>query len=84
MRYGVDINGDVIVDEYRTADKSVDWNDVISVSVALLARSLEEYGVDTDQRSYTLLDVTVAGPGDRRLREVFTATASIRNRVRVN
>ncbi len=84
VRYGVDTNGDVIVDEYRTADNVGDWNDVISVSVALLARSLDEYGVDTDQRSYTLLDVTVAGPGDRRLREVFTATASIRNRVRVN
>jgi hypothetical protein len=57
---------------------------VISVSVALLARSLEEYGVDTDRRSYSLLDVTVAAPADRRLREVFSATASIRNRVRVN
>jgi type IV pilus assembly protein PilW len=84
VQYGVDTNGDVIVDEYRTADDVSDWNDVISVSVALLARSLEEYGVDTDQRSYTLLDVTVAAPTDRRLREVFTATASIRNRVRVN
>lgn len=84
VQYGVDTNGDVIVDEYRTADDVTDWNDVISVSVALLARSLEEYGVDTDERSYTLLDVTVAAPTDRRLREVFTATASIRNRVRVN
>ncbi len=84
VQYGVDTNGDVIVDEYRTANNVTDWNDVISVSVALLARSLEEYGVETDQRSYTLLDVTVAAPGDRRLREVFTATASIRNRVRVN
>jgi len=84
VQYGVDTNGDVIVDEYRTADNVTDWNDVISVSVALLARSLEEYGVDTDSRSYSLLDVTVAAPADRRLREVFTATASIRNRVRVN
>ena len=84
VQYGVDTTGDVIVDEYRTADNVGDWNDVISVSVALLARSLDEYGADTDQRSYTLLDVTVAAPGDRRLREVFTATASIRNRVRVN
>jgi type IV pilus assembly protein PilW len=84
VRYGVDTNGDVIVDEYRTADNVTDWNDVISVSVALLARSLEEHGKDTDQRSYELLDVTVAAPGDRRLREVFAATASIRNRVRVN
>jgi len=84
LQYGIDTNGDVVVDEYRTADSVTDWNDVISVSVALLVRALDEYGADTDRRSYNLLDVTVAAPGDRRLREVFTATASIRNRVRVN
>jgi type IV pilus assembly protein PilW len=84
VQYGVDTTGDVVVDEYRTANNVTDWTDVISVSVALLVRSLEQYGVDTDQRSYNLLDVTVTAPADRRLREVFTATASIRNRVRVN
>lgn len=84
VQYGVDTTGDVIVDEYRTANLVTDWNDVISVSVALLVRSLEQYGTETDQRSYTLLDTTVTAPADRYLREVFTATASIRNRVRVN
>ncbi len=82
--YGVDTNGDVLVDAYRTANNVTNWNDVISVSVALLARSIEQYGVDTDRRTYNVLDVSVVAPADRRLREVFTATASIRNRVRVN
>ena len=84
VQYGVDTNGDVIVDAYRTADNVTDWNDVISVSIALLVRSLEQYGTDVDRRTYNVLDVTVAAPADRRLREVFAATASIRNRVRVN
>jgi type IV pilus assembly protein PilW len=84
VQYGVDTNGDVIVDSYVTANNVTNWNDVISVSVALLARAVDEHGADTDRRSYNLLDVTVSAPGDRRLREVFTATASIRNRVRVN
>jgi type IV pilus assembly protein PilW len=84
IQYGVDTTGDSIVDIYRTANDVTDWTDVISVSVALLVRSVDENGVDTDRRSYDVLDVTVAAPGDRRLREVFTATASIRNRVRVN
>lgn len=84
LQYGVDTSGDEIVDEYRTADAVTDWNDVLSVSVAMLVRSLDEYGTDTDARTYTLLDVDVAAPADRRMREVFTATASIRNRVRVN
>jgi Type IV Pilus-assembly protein W len=57
---------------------------VYSVSVALLVRSLEQYGTDRDQRTYQLLNVSVAAPADRRLREVFSATASIRNRTRVN
>ena len=86
LEFGLDTTGDSVVDEYVTADEvGSNWADVLSVSVALLVRSLQEYGADTDQRQYRLLnDVVVDAPGDRRLREVFTATASIRNRVPVN
>lgn len=84
VKYGVDTTGDVIVDEYRDANLVTDWTRVISVSVALLVRSLEEYGADPDLRTYRVLDASVVAPNDRRLREVFTATATIRNRVRVN
>lgn len=84
LRFGEDTNGDAVVDVYRTADDVVSWNDVYSVEVALLVRSLEEFGGDSDQETYELLDVTVAAPGDRRLREVFSATVGIRNRIRVN
>ena len=84
LQFGVDTNGDVIVDQYQTANLISNWQRVISVRVALLVRSLEEYGLDTDQRTYQLIDVPVAAAADRRMREVFTATAAIRNRVRVN
>lgn len=84
LEFGVDTNGDTVVDEYRTANAVTNWADVFSVSVALLVRSLEEYGTDSDQRAYQLLNVNVPAPADRRMREVFAATASIRNRVPVN
>jgi Tfp pilus assembly protein PilX len=46
-----------------------------------LAFESSEAGLRNGER---IIDSQVAAPADRRLREVFTATASIRNRVRVN
>jgi type IV pilus assembly protein PilW len=85
VEYGVDLDGDRIVDEYREAPNVTDWQRVISVQIALLVRSIQQYGTDTDQRTYQLLtNTTVAAPGDRRIREVFQATVSLRNRLRVD
>jgi type IV pilus assembly protein PilW len=84
LRFGVDTNGDVIVDVYQTANDVANWTEVISVEVAVLIRSIDGYGSGTDNRSYQLLDVTVPAVADSRIRGVFTATSTIRNRVRVN
>jgi type IV pilus assembly protein PilW len=85
LEFGVDTSGDSVVDSYVTADAVTDWGSVYSVRVALLQRSLQEYGTDVDTRTYQLLnEPIVAAPGDRRLREIFSTTASIRNRVPVN
>jgi type IV pilus assembly protein PilW len=87
LAFGVDTTGDAVVDNYVTAAGVTNWDSVFSVTVALLVRSLEEYGPDTDQRTYQLLQganlVTIATPADRRMREVFTATAGVRNRMPV-
>lgn len=85
VEYGVDTDNDRIVDTYQKADAVTDWERVVSVRLAMLVRSVEQYGTDTDRRTYQLLtDTTVNPPGDRRLREVFQATVSIRNRVRID
>jgi type IV pilus assembly protein PilW len=84
LQFGVDTNGDLIVDDYRTADLVTDWRTVISVSVALLVRSIDEFGLDRDPRTYQLFEVTAPAVNDRRQRDVFMTTASIRNRIRVN
>jgi type IV pilus assembly protein PilW len=84
LEFGIDTNGDTIVDSYQTANNVTNWGNVSSVSIALLVRSLQPYGSDLDKRSYTLLSQTVSAPNDRYLREVFTTTAALRNRIRVN
>jgi type IV pilus assembly protein PilW len=85
VEYGVDTDGDRIVDDYMEAPNVTDWQRVISVQIALLVRSIQQYGTDTDQRTYQLLtNTTVVPPGDRRIREVFQATVSLRNRLRVD
>ena len=84
VEYGVDPNDDRVVDDYVTANSVTNWDRVVAVRVALLVSSVQQYGNDTDQRTYQLLNTTVNPPGDRRLREVFTATVSIRSRLRVD
>lgn len=80
VAYGVAVDDKI---EYRKADAVTDWSDVRTVRIALLVRSPSEYGTDTDQGDYQLLEEAVgknvSNPGDRRLRQVFTTTINIRN-----
>lgn len=86
--YGVDTNLDDAVDAYQVASGIADWSRVLSVRVALLVRSLDQYGTEQDTRTYTLLTapnaVAVTAPMDRRYREVFTSTVSVRNKAVIN
>jgi type IV pilus assembly protein PilW len=85
VRYGVDTTMDRVVDDYVDANEVTNWDNVVAVRIALLVRSVQEYGTDLDTRTYTLLDTEdpIPAANDRRQREVFTATVSIRNRVRI-
>lgn len=84
VEYGVDTTGDRVVDSYGPATATTNWGRVLAVRIALLVRSIDQYGTDTDRRTYQLFTTTVPAAGDRRLREVFTTTVGIRNRVRVD
>src|SRR4029450_2648887 len=48
LRFGVDANSDRIADSYTTANGVANWDNVITVSVALLVRSPDEYGTERD------------------------------------
>lgn len=80
LRFGEDTSGDRIADTYTTANLVGNWANVITVSVALLVRSPDEYGTERDTKTYTLLDDTFTAPDDRHLRQIFVTTATLRNR----
>ncbi|MFT4583851.1 MAG: type IV pilus assembly protein PilW [Gammaproteobacteria bacterium] len=79
--YGEDTTGaDQVADIYRDANSVADWDDVVSVRVALLMRTVRQYGSDINNDTYNLLGVTINPTDDRRRRRVFTTTVQIRNR----
>jgi type IV pilus assembly protein PilW len=82
VRYGLDADNDGAIDSWTTADAIVDWTTVVSVEVTLLARSTDEYGAEADTAVYNLGGTTQFNPvDDRRLRQVFSTTISVRNRL---
>lgn len=65
---------------YAKADVVSNWDNVNSVKIALLVRTVDEYGTDRDTNTYQLLDKPV-DPEDLRVRrKVFNTTVEIRNR----
>ncbi len=77
--YGIDNAApDEYADTYVTADAVTDWTTVRSVRVNLLLRS--EDRVTEEPRTITFNGATVGG-GDNRLRMIYTATVSVRNRL---
>ncbi|HEX2138611.1 MAG TPA: PilW family protein [Woeseiaceae bacterium] len=81
VRYGVDADNNETIDSWVSADSVADWSDVLSVEVSLLARAIDEYGTDTDAVVYTLGGTTFDPIDDRRLRQVFSTTVGVRNRL---
>jgi len=82
VRYGIDTDNNLQADTYVTADAvtTAQWNQVISVELAVLVRSPLETGPDIDKRKYNLLGTPVGPFNDRRQRAVFTTTVVLRNR----
>lgn len=79
--YGIDSDGDGAVDAYQTAGAVTDWAEVAAVRVALLIRSPEEYGTEVDQATYNVNGTIFDPVDDRRIRQVFTTTIGLRNRL---
>jgi type IV pilus assembly protein PilW len=84
LAYGEDTNGDRIAEGYVAANAVANWNNVISVTLAMLIRS-DEDGTNVDANTYPLLTNPVGGQtlgpyNDRRQRMVFTTTVALRNR----
>jgi type IV pilus assembly protein PilW len=81
VRYGVDTDNDGAIDNWQTADGVADWTQVLSAEVTLLARATDEYGSEIDTATYNLGGVQFNPVDDRRLRQVFSTTIGVRNRL---
>ena len=80
--YGVDTTGsDGRADRYLSANSVTDWNEVVSIRIGLLMRTLNEISPETDTNVYNVNGVAVDPVDDRRLRRVITTTIALRNRV---
>jgi type IV pilus assembly protein PilW len=73
-------DGNVAPDVYRTADLVANWANVVSVQIALLARTPDQYGVNIDTHTYNLLNKNYGNFNDRYRRRVYTNTVQLRNR----
>ncbi|MEE9345936.1 MAG: PilW family protein, partial [Methylococcales bacterium] len=87
IQYGVDNDDDQDVDTYDNAAAVTDWKTVISVRIALLLASENDFLIDTDESysfnntSFTFTkDSTPTADADRKLRRTFTGLMAFRNR----
>ena len=77
--YGLDTDDDDHANQYVTIDNVPDTFDVMAVRLMLLVRSEADF-VAEDNQAYNFNGANVTAV-DRRLRQVFTTTIALRNRV---
>ena len=81
LLYGVDDGVDRQADRYVTAADVTNWDEVVSVRMALLYRSRDRVAVDDEARTFNLAGVELTTQKDRRVRLVGQGTVGIRNRL---
>jgi type IV pilus assembly protein PilW len=88
--YGEDTDGSGTPNTYVKASAVGNWRNIISVQIGILARSIEQYGFESEQRqaaggdfgSYILLDETITiGNNSRYQRAEYSTTVFIRNKL---
>ncbi|PWQ98932.1 PilW family protein [Leucothrix arctica] len=77
--YGEDLDADGIADRYVNSTDVTSWQEVVSVNITVLVRSLKAVGNANAARSYQLSEDETINTNDRYLRAVFTATVRLRN-----
>lgn len=84
ITYGIDTNltPDFIPDDYKLAKDITNWKQVVAVRIELLVASLEDK-VASDHQVYKFPTDAAASTTatDFRLRQIFTSTIAIRNRI---
>jgi len=80
VEYGIDDDGDGVSDRYTATPSTLsDWNNTVSVRVHMLARNTRETMGYTDDKSYTLGDLTLAATNDKYKRHAYTEAVRLMN-----
>jgi len=79
LLYGLDTDDDDFPNQFVTIDNVGNTFDVVAVRIMLMVRSFEDQVVE-DNQTYTFNGNTVTA-ADRRLRQEFSTTVALRNRV---
>ncbi|NBB93052.1 MAG: hypothetical protein GVY32_07790 [Gammaproteobacteria bacterium] len=69
------------VDFWLPADEVRDWSLVIALRITLLARSADNAGTELVQQTFNLSGAEIEANEDRRLRQPFSSTVALRNRL---
>ncbi len=77
--YGIDSDNDQFPNQYVTSNNVPNFNAVVSLRIMLLIHSIDDFVTEAPQ-TYTFNGVLTT-PTDRRLRQVFTTTIALRNRI---
>ena len=78
--YGIDSDNDQFPNQYVTSDLVPNFNAVVSLRIMLLIHSIDDFVTEAPQ-TYTFNSVVPTTAADRRLRQVFTTTIALRNRI---
>ncbi len=86
ITYGEDTTGDRVVDVYNSANAVGNWENVVAVRIGLLVRSDRPAFPDVEERpayvvNGTNIDVQEVNNNDRLMRQVFSTTIALRNRL---
>lgn len=83
--YGEDLDapgtpGAGVANYYVPANQVADMNNVISIRVAIVTRSYDDNLTSNANQAYSVLGINRVAP-DERLRQVYTSTINVRNRL---
>ncbi len=78
--YGEDTDGSDVANYYVPADQVADMGRVISIRFAIVARSYDDNLTGGIAQNYSVLGTNLVA-ADNRLRQVYTSTVTLRNRL---
>lgn len=78
--YGIDGDGNGLVDRFLPANSVADWGTVLGVRIALLVNSVDNANTAVVPYQYNGANVTPTDPTDLRLRQEFGSMVTLRNR----